>query len=57
MVLVPMCSSGKCEEILKEETEGAKTLFVDPKNTSVKDKKCVICNHPADYWVFTGKTY
>ncbi|MCK9595666.1 proline--tRNA ligase [Candidatus Pacearchaeota archaeon] len=57
MVLVPMCSSEKCEDILKEETGGAKTLFIDPENTSIKNKRCIICNKPADYWVYVGKTY
>jgi len=57
MVLTAMCSSEKCEDILKEETEGAKTLFIDPKETSVKNKKCVICGKPAKYWIYTGKTY
>jgi prolyl-tRNA synthetase len=56
-VISPMCSSEKCEDILKEETGGAKTLFIDPKNTSAAGKKCVICSKPADYWVYIGKTY
>ena len=38
VAIVPMCSSEKCEDILKEETGGAKTLFIDPKNTSAKGK-------------------
>jgi len=57
MVLVPMCKSKKCEDILKSDTAGAKTLFIDPKNTSVKNKKCITCNKPAKYWVYVGKTY
>ena len=57
MVLVPMCSSEKCEDILKDETSGAKTLFIDPKGNSVKDRKCIICDNKADYWVYIGKTY
>jgi prolyl-tRNA synthetase len=57
MVLVPMCNSLKCEELLKSETGGAKTLFIDPKNGSVAGKKCIICGKKADYWVYTGKTY
>jgi len=54
MVEIPMCKSEKCEDILKEETEGAKTLFIS-KNSA--KGKCIICNKPADYWVFVGKTY
>jgi prolyl-tRNA synthetase len=57
MVLAPMCSSEKCEDVLKEETGGAKTLFIDPKNSSTKNKKCIICSKQADYWVYIGKTY
>jgi prolyl-tRNA synthetase len=57
MVLVPLCSSEKCEDILKEETEGAKTLFIDPKNTLSKGKKCIICGKNASYWAYAGKTY
>ncbi len=57
MVIVPLCSSQKCEDILKEETGGAKVLFIDPENTSVKNKKCIICNKPAAYWVYVGRTY
>jgi prolyl-tRNA synthetase len=57
VAIVPMCAYDKCEEKLKEETEGAKTLFIDPKGTSAKGKKCVICNKPADYWVYIGRTY
>jgi len=57
MAMVPMCSQAKCEETLKTETSGAKTLFIDPKNTSIKGKKCIICNKKADYFVYVGKTY
>jgi len=57
MVLVPMCSSEKCENVLKDETGGAKTLFLNPKDSSVKNSKCIICNKPAEYWVYVGKTY
>ena len=52
-----MCKSEKCEEALKSEVSGAKVLFIDPKNTSVKGKKCIICNKQADYWACIGKTY
>ena len=57
MVLIPLCNKKECEEILKADTGGAKTLFIDPKNTSVKGKKCIICGKPAAYWVYAGKTY
>lgn len=57
MVMVPLCSERKCEGVIKSETGGAKILFLDPKNTSIEGKKCIICNKPAQYWVYTGKTY
>ncbi|MFH1608336.1 MAG: proline--tRNA ligase [archaeon] len=57
IVIAPLCNSLECEDILKSETGGAKTLFIDPKNTSVKNKKCIICNKQADYWVYIGKSY
>ncbi|VVB82304.1 Proline--tRNA ligase [uncultured archaeon] len=57
VAIVPMCLSEKCEEVLKEETSGAKTLFLDPKNTSVNGKRCIICGKKADYWVYVGRTY
>jgi prolyl-tRNA synthetase len=57
MVLTPMCNNIKCEDKLKSDIEGTKALFIDPKNTSTKGKKCIICNKPANYWVYIGKTY
>lgn len=57
VAIVPMCSSEKCEDILKEETGGAKTLFIDPRNISVNGKRCIICGKKANYWVYVGKTY
>jgi prolyl-tRNA synthetase len=55
MVLIPMCNSEKCEESLKEETGGAKTLFIDSKKAD--SKKCTICGKSADYMIYVGKTY
>ncbi|MFQ5532015.1 MAG: His/Gly/Thr/Pro-type tRNA ligase C-terminal domain-containing protein, partial [Candidatus Nanoarchaeia archaeon] len=57
MVIIPMCRLTECEEILKADTRGAKALFIDSKKTSVKNKKCIICNKQADYWVYAGKSY
>ena len=57
MVLVPMCYKTKCEDKLKSDTGGAKTLFMNPKNTSANKNKCIVCNKRADYWVYVGKTY
>ncbi len=57
MVMIPLFNSKEVEDLLKTETGGAKTLFIDPKNTSVKGKKCIISGKQADYWVYVGKTY
>lgn len=52
----PLCKNEKCEEMLKFETNGAKTLFIDGKNR-IKNEKCIICGEKADYFVYIGKTY
>ena len=52
----PMCKSEKCEENLKFETKGAKTLFINEKNPA-SSQKCIICNNKAEYNVYIGKTY
>ncbi len=57
MVMIPLSNSKDAEDLLKLETGGAKTLFIDPKNTSVKNKKCLFSGKQADYWVYVGKTY
>jgi len=57
VVISPFCSSEKCESLIKEETNGAKALFLDPKKTSIKNKKCIMCNKDAKYWLYIGKTY
>ncbi|MEK6824027.1 MAG: proline--tRNA ligase [Nanoarchaeota archaeon] len=57
MVMIPLSNSKEAEDLLKTETGGAKTLFIDPKNTSVKGKKCLFSGKQADYWVYVGKTY
>lgn len=57
LVKVPICKNPECEGILKADTTGAKTLFIDPENESVKNKKCIICKKQADYWAYIGKTY
>ena len=57
MVLVPMCKSHDCEDILKADTGGAKTLFIHPENPPISKNKCIICEKKADYWVYVGKTY
>ncbi|MBS3075539.1 proline--tRNA ligase [Candidatus Pacearchaeota archaeon] len=53
--IVPLCKNEKCEEMIKFETKGAKALFIDEKK--IKGEKCIICNNPADYFVYVGKSY
>lgn len=56
MVKIPLCNQKKCEDLLKDENAGAKTLFID-ETESIKNKKCLFCNKTADYLVYVGKTY
>jgi len=56
MVKVPLCGMEKCEDNLKADTEGAKVLFIDSKESS-KNKKCIICRKPAEHIVYVGKSY
>jgi prolyl-tRNA synthetase len=53
--IVPMCRNTSCEDELKAETGGAKTLFIAKEK--IKNEKCIICGKPADYWVYVAKTY
>ncbi len=57
IALVPMCNNAKCEDILKEKTEGAKTLNAPLKQPSIKGKKCVACNKQAEHMIYVGKSY
>lgn len=57
LVLVPLKNSKEVEEILKEKTDGAKTLNIPEKQSKISGKKCIISNEPADYWVYIGKSY
>lgn len=57
VVKVPLSNQTQTEELLKTQTGGAKVLFIDPENESVKNKNCIITNSKADYWVYIGKTY
>jgi prolyl-tRNA synthetase len=53
--LIPLCKDEKCEDIMKSKTNGAKTLWIDSKK--VKNEKCIICDKPAEYYVYAGKSY
>jgi len=56
IVLAPMCKDRVCEDNLKHKSEGAKVLNID-ESKSAKNKKCIICNKPADYIARIGKSY
>lgn len=55
MVKIPLKNSKEVEEILKAETGGAKTLFIDSQK--IRDERCILSGEKADYWVWVGKTY
>jgi prolyl-tRNA synthetase len=57
LVLVPLKNSKEIEEILKDKTNGAKTLNIPEKQPEIKGKKCIISGEQADYWVYIGKSY
>lgn len=54
--IVPLCKDPECEDSMKSETKGAKALFISEKD-KIKSEKCIICNKPASYFVYAGKTY
>jgi prolyl-tRNA synthetase len=56
MVIVPLCNNPECEDYIKSDTGGAKTLFIDSTRKNI-NKKCIICGKPAKYFVYVGKTY
>ncbi|VVB78333.1 Proline--tRNA ligase [uncultured archaeon] len=54
--IVPLCKNPECEDSMKSETKGAKALFISEKD-KIKNEKCIICNKPAAYFIYAGKTY
>ncbi|MFH1787320.1 MAG: proline--tRNA ligase [archaeon] len=57
IVLVPLSNSPEVEDILKEKTNGAKTLNRPHKQPQIKNKKCIITRKQADYWVYIARSY
>jgi len=53
----PLCSSIECEDQIKFETKGVKTLNIPFSQPNLKNKKCIICGKPASYYVYLGKGY
>ncbi|MDO8516883.1 MAG: proline--tRNA ligase [Nanoarchaeota archaeon] len=56
VAIVPFCKMTECEDSLKSETGGAKALFISDEKLK-KAEKCIICNKPADYYLYVAKTY
>ncbi len=57
IALVPLCKKQECEDIIKNKTNGIKTLNMPLEQKSLKNKKCIECKQPADYLVYMGKSY
>ena len=57
IALVPLCKKQECEDIIKEKTNGIKTLNMPLEQPSLKNKKCIECKQQADYLVYMGKSY
>ncbi|MEM4325736.1 MAG: proline--tRNA ligase [Candidatus Pacearchaeota archaeon] len=55
--LSPLCANPACEELIKRETEGGKTLNIPLDQNGVKGKKCISCKKQADYLIYIGKSY
>lgn len=54
--IIPLCNKEECEGIMKSETGGAKALFISEERIE-KEDKCIICNKPASYLIYSGKSY
>ncbi len=57
MALCPYCNDGECEDFIKEETGGAKTLN-SPFDSPVKPgTKCIRCGKEAKINIYIAKSY
>ncbi len=50
------CESGNCEEKIKEQAEGAKSINI-PLEKNNKEGKCLSCNKPTKTICYFGKSY
>ncbi len=59
IALTPLCNTSECEDIIKEKTNGIKTLNMPLQQSlrSIKGKKCIQCSKQAAYLVYMGKSY
>ena len=56
VALAFFCESSKCEEDIKEKTDGAKAINM-PLEKMKKQGKCVVCNKKVTEVVYIGKSY
>ncbi len=54
--IMPFCGTIKCEDILKDKTEGIKSICIDNKKLSSK-AVCGHCGKQAQFYVYFGKSY
>ncbi|MAE13000.1 proline--tRNA ligase [Candidatus Woesearchaeota archaeon] len=50
------CGQKDCEEILKDESGGAKSLNI-PFNQKKPNKNCIFCNKEAEFYAYFAKSY
>ena len=51
------CAERKCEDLIKDETNGVKTLNSPFKQPSMKGKKCIYCGKDAKMYFLFGRSY
>lgn len=54
--IVPLCTKESCEETMKFETKGAKALWISDEKLK-SGAKCIVCGEPAEYNIYSGKSY
>ncbi len=54
MALAPFCGKEKCEDLIKDKTNGASSRVIKEE---VKGKKCIQCGKKAKFWVYFSKAY
>ena len=57
IVLAPSCLEEECDEIIKDETEGATPRCVPFEQKKVEGEKCVKCGKDAKAWVYFNNGY
>lgn len=54
IALVPFCGEVKCEDWIKEKTQGANSRLIDQEKSG---KKCIYCNKKSKMLVYFSKSY